>query len=150
MDGRRHYVLCICMSSEKILLIEKNRPAWQAGRINFPGGSIEVGETPEEAAIRELKEETGLISDNAQIVGTIESPSALVYCVKLIPKGPWEVLNPGPQETEKVFWDEVNSSLVDSRLMPNLKVVIPMLQLSVHGWRIIHDEGIDDKFKILL
>ena len=26
----------------------------------FPGGAIELGETPEEAAIRELKEETGL------------------------------------------------------------------------------------------
>lgn len=31
-----------------------------SGKWGFPGGAIELGETPEEAAIRELKEETGL------------------------------------------------------------------------------------------
>lgn len=31
-----------------------------SNRWGFPGGAIELGETPEEAAIRELKEETGL------------------------------------------------------------------------------------------
>ena len=31
-----------------------------SGKWGFPGGAIELGETPEEAAIREVKEETGL------------------------------------------------------------------------------------------
>ena len=46
---------------EKILLVKKDRPAWQSGRLNLVGGKIEEGETPEQAALRELKEEAGFV-----------------------------------------------------------------------------------------
>jgi 8-oxo-dGTP diphosphatase len=42
-----------------VALIRKNRPAWQAGRLNGIGGQIEPGETPFEAMRREFKEEAG-------------------------------------------------------------------------------------------
>jgi len=47
-DGRDH-----------VLLIERGRPP-NAGRWTVPGGGVEVGETLEQAALRELREETGL------------------------------------------------------------------------------------------
>jgi 8-oxo-dGTP diphosphatase len=45
------------MRYSKILMVKQQKH----GRIfwNFPGGHIEEGETPEEACIREVKEETG-------------------------------------------------------------------------------------------
>ena len=43
-----------------VLIVKKDRPEWQKGRYNLPGGKIEEGEFPEEAAIRELEEEAGL------------------------------------------------------------------------------------------
>jgi len=43
-----------------VLLIRKNRPEWQLGRLNGVGGKIEAGEGPQWAMAREIREETGL------------------------------------------------------------------------------------------
>lgn len=43
-----------------VALIEKNRPAWQAGKLNGIGGKIEPGETPAQAMRREFREEAGV------------------------------------------------------------------------------------------
>lgn len=47
-------------SGEKLLLNREFRLALGAWVYNFPAGLMEPGETPEESARRELKEETGL------------------------------------------------------------------------------------------
>lgn len=44
------------------MLIKKNRPKWQAGRLNGVGGHIEAGEAPIVAMVREYQEETGVES----------------------------------------------------------------------------------------
>ncbi|MDD9268189.1 NUDIX hydrolase [Paenibacillus sp. GCM10023248] len=48
----------LIIKDDKVLMVqqyvERGDIVW-----NFPGGSIEDGETPEEACIREVKEETG-------------------------------------------------------------------------------------------
>ena len=58
----KRYVCSFLFSLDRrrVLLIRKNRPAWQAGKLNGIGGKIEPGETPREAARREFREETGL------------------------------------------------------------------------------------------
>ena len=43
-------------------LIRKNRPAWQAGKLNAIGGHVEAGEIPLDAQVREYFEETGVQS----------------------------------------------------------------------------------------
>lgn len=44
----------------KVLLIKKNKPAWQAGKFNFPGGSVEPNESPVNCVAREFVEEAGI------------------------------------------------------------------------------------------
>jgi 8-oxo-dGTP diphosphatase len=51
--------LCFVLREGQILLIEKKR-GLGAGKVNGPGGRIEPGETPEQAAIRETQEEVGI------------------------------------------------------------------------------------------
>lgn len=60
-------VLARCAVTQRVVVIQKARPAWQAGRWNFPGGKIERGESPVQAAAREFAEETGLHLDTSEL-----------------------------------------------------------------------------------
>lgn len=55
--------LCFVVTNGDILLIEKKR-GLGAGKINGPGGRIEPGETPLEAAVRETREELLITPEN--------------------------------------------------------------------------------------
>lgn len=57
----------------KLVLIRRRNPPYQ-GYWALPGGFIEVGETVEEAAMREAHEETGLIVDLKGLVGVFSEP----------------------------------------------------------------------------
>ncbi|MFQ0814827.1 DNA mismatch repair protein MutT [Brucella anthropi] len=59
IPAKVHGVSLICRREGRFLLVERGKEPWK-GWLAFPGGSIEAGETPEQAAIRELKEETAL------------------------------------------------------------------------------------------
>jgi 8-oxo-dGTP diphosphatase len=50
------------------LLLRKRIGKHANGTWSFPGGHLESGETPEECAIRETIEETGLIVESARVV----------------------------------------------------------------------------------
>lgn len=52
----------------KVLLI-KRRNVHGAGTWSTPGGHIDFGETPEDCAVREVKEETGVDITGAEFVG---------------------------------------------------------------------------------
>lgn len=41
------------------------------GQISFPGGRLDDGENPEDAALRELEEEVGITAENVIILGTL-------------------------------------------------------------------------------
>ena len=59
--------LCMIKDGDKYLLQNRVKKDWQG--YTFPGGHIEPGESIVQSAIREVKEETGLIMKNPRLVG---------------------------------------------------------------------------------
>lgn len=59
---RKDYVVGFLFLTEhnQVVLVKKERPDWQKGLWNGPGGKIREGETPHTCMTREFREETGV------------------------------------------------------------------------------------------
>ncbi len=78
------YVLGLIFDAARrnVLLIRKNRPAFQAGRLNGLGGKVELGESPFQAIVREINEEANLVTTPEQwsFFGVMEGVGFAVHC----------------------------------------------------------------------
>jgi 8-oxo-dGTP diphosphatase len=61
----RHGAVAVVVESGKFLVIRRSLTVRAPGLLCFPGGSIEQGETPQQAVRRELREELALNSISA-------------------------------------------------------------------------------------
>lgn len=74
------YVLAFPITpSSRVVLIEKNRPSWQAGKLNGLGGRMEPGEDPHAAVRREVREECGVDFCAWEYVGVLEGRGWVVH-----------------------------------------------------------------------
>jgi 8-oxo-dGTP diphosphatase len=64
----------VCLRGEDVLLVRRAKPPMQH-RWTLPGGRIEWGEAARAAALRELREETGV---EAELIGLIDVVDALI------------------------------------------------------------------------
>jgi len=137
----QEYVLTYAVGTQEdaVLLVLKDRPKWQAGRLNLPGGKLEGNEDPLAAANRELVEEAGLpiVARTAKKMGVILGTQCVVHCVRGNVAA--MTINPREGETEQVEWFHWNDALNDRRLMPNLRVILPLMRSGVSGWEISDD-----------
>ena len=58
----------VCLKDDQVLLVKRAKPPITR-QWSIPGGGQELGETTREAALRELKEETGV---DAELIGLID------------------------------------------------------------------------------
>jgi len=66
-------------ATRKVVLIEKQRPDWQRGRFNGPGGRVQEGETPAAAMRREYVEECGVNVDSWHMVCELHAGESVIY-----------------------------------------------------------------------
>lgn len=63
-------VLCFVRDGDRLLLIHK-KTGLGVGKVNAPGGRIDPGETAEEAAVREVREEVHVEASGLTVVGEL-------------------------------------------------------------------------------
>lgn len=137
------YVLGFCFNAARtsVVLIRKNRPKWQAGRLNAVGGHIEPGENYFQAIQREFHEETGVLVDLKDwnyfaLIHGIDwqkdssgQTAALVYCFETASDLVFEQVRSTTDE-EIVRWNIAYTPMVVqefiTKLIPNLHVLIPL------------------------
>jgi 8-oxo-dGTP diphosphatase len=67
--------LIYCIKDEKVLMLKRVKPPYPGYWI-APGGKLERGEGPLECALRELREETGLVAATAQLRALVTESSS--------------------------------------------------------------------------
>ncbi len=84
MSSCRFSVIFAHHNNNVILVYDRSRALWE-----LPGGRLEMNETPEECAKRELLEESGVKGEDFQIVGALlleknkKSTIGILYCCKI-------------------------------------------------------------------
>lgn len=78
-EYRRQRAAAVLIEGESIALIERHWDKRDPPHyFVFPGGGIEEGETPEQAIIREMREELGVGVEPLQLIARVEFPDAIM------------------------------------------------------------------------
>lgn len=111
-------------SMDKVLLMHKLRPEWQAGMINGLGGKVEEGEDHITCVMREIKEESGLETerDGWNFICSTHSPVWTVNFFGYVYTG--EMNDAKSMEQEQVEWFDVKN--LPENVVGNLKWLIPL------------------------
>ncbi len=75
--------LVVVDENNRILLVKRSVEP-KKGMWCLPGGFMELGETPEQAALRELKEETGLSGNINKLLGVMINSSSIYDTVLMV------------------------------------------------------------------
>jgi ADP-ribose pyrophosphatase len=68
------YVTVVALTErDDLILVRQFRPAVERQTLELPSGNVDPGETPADAAGRELAEETGFRASNVELLGTLRS-----------------------------------------------------------------------------
>lgn len=71
------FVVLVVRRADRIGLVRQYRHAVGEVTVEFPKGSVEPGETPEAAAVRELHEETGCAATQQDLIRLATLPASL-------------------------------------------------------------------------
>lgn len=125
----QEYSVGFLHSEDKVVLVRKNRPEWQAGLLNGVGGHIEEGEDPHTCMVREFYEETGVQIGPWEHFLTLEGTTARVYCFAIYDQWGQHISRAWSKTDEAIeVWPVAALNSGRSGItVPNLKWMIPLM-----------------------
>ena len=105
-----HIATGVVIKNDKVLITKRREEGLLGGLWEFPGGKLEVGESPAAACIRELQEETGLaviIKDHLTSVRHAYTHFKIIMDVFLCHTDSSRVVLKGPIEYRWIALDEI-------------------------------------------
>jgi 8-oxo-dGTP pyrophosphatase MutT (NUDIX family) len=96
-----------CTQAHVVLTRRSSRLRSHSHQVSFPGGRLDIGESPSAAALREAREEVGIQPATVEVIGrlsalrTAVNPSPITPFVGVVPERPHLV--PNPAEVERAF-----------------------------------------------
>ena len=117
------YVLALLFTADRrrVVLVHKTRPAWQAGRVNALGGKLAAGESPIEAARREVHEEAGVHVREWEEFLVWDDPVYRMHAMRAFDDA---ALGARTAEDQEVFLAAVDS--LPPNLIDNLRWLVPL------------------------
>lgn len=109
--GRGGAIAIPRLSDGRLLLVKMHRYVPDRWSWEFPGGGIDEGETPEQCALRELSEETGIDGGSANTVGSFSSDSGFIAVRHTA------VLVTLPEDTEEHLKLDRQESIAEARFV---------------------------------
>ncbi len=128
MEKKHLYIAAgiIRNNAQKIFITERPSGTHMAGFWEFPGGKLENGEQPQDALIRELEEEVGIIVTECELFHCVEHEFDERYVtLYFFMVSDWEN-EPYGKEGQKGRWVD-QKDLVASEFPPANRVIIDML-----------------------
>lgn len=92
---------------ENFLVIQRAEHIRAGGFFCFPGGSIEPGESSEQAVVRELKEELSVVVEPVREVWQCTTPWSVDLSFWLVTVEPGSEYQPDPSEVQWVGWKSI-------------------------------------------
>jgi mutator protein MutT len=100
----RQAAVAVIQDGNKFLTILRSETVRAPGKICFPGGGVEPGETIAEALVREMQEELSIEVEAGETIWRSDSVRGfeLHWCMAMIK--PNQVITPNPLEVASIQW----------------------------------------------
>jgi 8-oxo-dGTP pyrophosphatase MutT (NUDIX family) len=142
LDGRRHAAVAIVLVATGDIWLTRRAPRMRthAGQFALPGGGVDEGEDAVDAALRELREELGVVVPHQDVLGVLDDyPTRSGYVIT--PVVAWSDIDhvpaPNPAEVAAVHRISLRELDVEPRFVRIPESDRPVIQLPLAG-RLVH------------